>query len=103
MGHHRACERGCTMHRDTGARSGAAAVMLLGTMLLASGAAAIAGGAQSAAAAPDLQAERDSIDAWRAGRIGRLTSDTGGLTIPGLSWCRRGRNGFAPPSSNGLT
>ena len=90
------------MHRDTGARSGAAAVMLLGTMLLASGAAAIAGGAQSAAAAPGLQAERDSIDAWRAGRIGRLTSDTGWLTLAGLFWLKQGENSFGRASSNAL-
>src|SRR5256886_10113486 len=44
----------------------------------------LAGGTQSAATAADLQAERNSIDAWRADRVGRLTSDTGWLTLTGL-------------------
>src|SRR5437773_2578764 len=59
--------RGCTMHRDRGARLGAAAVMLLGAMLLARGATP-----GVAAGAADLQAERASIAAWRGGRAGNL-------------------------------
>jgi uncharacterized protein (DUF1684 family) len=86
------------MHRDKGARLGAAAVMLLGTMLLAPGASPGASGA----AAADLQAERDSIDAWRAGRVARLTSDTGWLTLTGLFWLKEGENSFGRASSNAL-
>src|SRR2546430_3336618 len=93
------------VQRDKGASTGAAAVTLLGTMFLASGAAAVAGGAQSAATtatAADLQAERNSIDAWRAGRVGRLTSDTGWLTLTGLFWLKQGENSFGRASSNAL-
>src|SRR6267143_32134 len=59
------------MHRDQGARVGAAAVILLGTMLLAPGAHSRASGAPAgAAAAADLQAERLSIDASLADTAG---------------------------------
>src|SRR5216110_817669 len=92
------------MQRDKGAGTGAAAVMLLGMMLLAPGASAGAGGAQSAAAsAADLQAERNSIDAWRAGRVGRLTSDAGWLTLAALFWLKQGENSFGRASSNALS
>src|SRR5260370_3232123 len=94
---------GCTMHRDQGARVSAAVVMLLGTMLLAPCAHSGASGAQAGAtaAAADLQAERVSIDAWRAERVGRLTSDTGWLTLAGLLWLKEGENSFgrAPPTA----
>ena len=91
------------MQRDKGAGTGAAAVMLLGMMLLAPGASAGAGGAQSAAAtAADLQAERNSIDAWRAGRVDRLTSDTGWLTLTGLFWLKQGENSFGRAAANAL-
>jgi uncharacterized protein (DUF1684 family) len=83
------------MHRDQGARFGAAGVILLGTMLLS--------GAQAGAGtAADLQAERVSIDAWRAERLGRLTSDTGWLTLSALFWLKEGENSFGRASSNAL-
>ena len=85
------------MHRDRGARLGAAAVMLLGAMLLARGATP-----GVAAGAADLQAERASIAAWRAGRVSRLTSDTGWLTLAGLFWLKEGENRFGRDSSNAL-
>ena len=94
------------MYRGKGARSGAVAVMLLGTVLLASGASRGASPAQSAAttaAAADLQAERNSIDAWRAGRVGRLTSDAGWLTLAALFWLKQGENSFGRASSNALS
>src|SRR2546423_1059167 len=71
--------------------------MLLGTMLLAGGAppGAAAGGA-------DLRAERASIDAWRAGRVSRLTSETGWLTLTGLFWLKEGENRFGRDSSKAL-
>src|SRR5882762_5093813 len=91
------------MHRDQGARVGAAAVILLGTMLLAPGAHSRASGAPAgAAAAADLQAERLSIDAWRAERVGRLTSDSGWLTLAGLLWLKEGESSFGRASSNAL-
>src|SRR4030088_593172 len=96
---------GPTMHRDQGARVGAAAMMLLGTMLLAPCAHSGASGAQAGAAsagAADLQAERVGIDAWRADRIARLTSDTGWLTLAGLLWLKEGENSFGRASSNAL-
>jgi uncharacterized protein (DUF1684 family) len=83
------------MHRDQGARYCAAGVILLGTMLF--------GGAQAGAGtAADLQAERVSIDAWRAERLGRLTSDTGWLTLSALFWLKEGENSFGRASSNAL-
>ena len=93
------------MHRDKGARVSAAAMTLLGTMLLAPCAHSLACGAQAGAAgagAADLQAERVSIDAWRAERVGRLTSDTGWLTLAGLLWLKEGENSFGRASSNAL-
>src|SRR5260221_8974464 len=85
------------MHRDQGARASAAAVIGLGTMLLAPGAHSGAAGA-----AADLQAERLSIDAWRAERVGRLTSDSGWLTLAGLLWLKEGDNSFGRAASNAL-
>jgi uncharacterized protein (DUF1684 family) len=92
------------MHRDQGARVSAAPMMLLGTMLLAPCAHPGASGAQAGATAvaADLQAERVSIDAWRAERVGRLTSDTGWLTLAGLFWLKEGENSFGRASSNAL-
>jgi uncharacterized protein (DUF1684 family) len=93
------------MHRDQGARVSAAAMMLLGTMLLAPCARSLACGAHAGAAsagAAALQAERVSIDAWRAERVGRLTSDTGWLTLAGLLWLKEGENSFGRASSNAL-
>jgi len=94
------------MHRDLGARVAAAGVILLGTMLFAPGAPSGASGAQAgvatAGAGADLQAERISIDTWRAERVGRLTSDTGWLTLAGLFWLKEGENSFGRASSNAL-
>lgn len=89
------------MPRNQGARVAGAGVILLGTMLLAPGAPCGASGAQAGAAA-DLQAERLSIDAWRAERVGRLTSDTGWLTLAALFWLKEGENSFGRGSSNAL-
>jgi uncharacterized protein (DUF1684 family) len=90
------------MHRDQGARV-AAGVILLATMLLAPGAPSGAGGAQAGAgSAADLEAERLSIDAWRAARVSRLTSDSGWLTLAGLFWLKEGDNSFGRASSNVL-
>jgi uncharacterized protein (DUF1684 family) len=94
------------MHRDQGRRVGAAGVILLGTMLLAPCAPAdprdAQAGAANAAAAADLQAERLSIDAWRAGRVSRLTSESGWLTLVALFWLKEGENSFGRASSNAL-
>ena len=93
------------MHRDQGARV-AAAVIVLGTMLLLpgapSGASGEPAGAATAGSAAELEAERLSIDAWRAGRILRLTSDSGWLTLAGLFWLKEGDNSFGRASSNAL-
>src|SRR5207244_8047168 len=40
--------------------------------------------------AVDGEAERASIETWRAERIRRLTSDTGWLTLTGLFWLKEG-------------
>src|SRR5207302_7363365 len=48
------------------------------------------------------EAERASIETWRAERIRRLTSDTGWLTLTGLFWLKEGENSFGRSSSNAL-
>ena len=50
----------------------------------------------------DPDAERAGIEAWRAERVRRLTSDTGWLTLTGLFWLREGENSFGRSSSNAL-
>jgi uncharacterized protein len=50
----------------------------------------------------DGDAERASIETWRADRLRRLTSDTGWLTLAGLFWLKEGENGFGRSSSNAL-
>jgi uncharacterized protein len=84
----------------------AAGVILLGTLLLAPGAPSGASGAPASAAtagsAAELEAERLSIDAWRAARVSRLTSDSGWLTLAGLFWLKEGDNSFGRASSNAL-
>src|SRR6202047_161212 len=84
----------------------AAGAILLGTMLLLpgapSGASGAPAGAATAGSAAELEAERLSIDAWRAGRILRLTSDSGWLTLAGLFWLKEGDNSFGRASSNAL-
>src|SRR5204863_89690 len=52
--------------------------------------------------AVDGEAERASIETWRAERIRRLTSDTGWLTLTGLFWLKEGENSFGRSSSNAL-
>jgi uncharacterized protein (DUF1684 family) len=48
------------------------------------------------------ESERLSIEAWRAARIERLTSDAGWLTLTGLFWLKEGENTFGRASSNAL-
>src|SRR5260370_13400034 len=74
------------MHRDQGGRVSGAAAILLATV----------------GAAADLPAERVSIDAWRAERVGRLTSDTGWLTLAALFWLKEGETSSGRASSNAL-
>ncbi|TLZ18999.1 MAG: hypothetical protein E6K26_07145, partial [Gammaproteobacteria bacterium] len=52
--------------------------------------------------AVDGEAERASIETWRAERIRRLTSDTGWLTLSGLFWLKEGENSFGRSSSNAV-
>jgi uncharacterized protein len=42
----------------------------------------------------------DSVEAWRARRLARLTSDSGWLTISGLFWLNPGRNILGSDSTN---
>ncbi len=55
-----------------------------------------------AAAASPLEAERASIDAWRAQRTRGLTSDSGWLTLAGLFWLKDGENSFGRAPANAL-
>jgi uncharacterized protein (DUF1684 family) len=50
----------------------------------------------------DSQAERASIETWRADRLRHLTSDTGWLTLTGLFWLKEGENSFGRAASNVL-
>ncbi|HEY0767118.1 MAG TPA: DUF1684 domain-containing protein [Steroidobacteraceae bacterium] len=101
------------MHRDQGSRASAAGVVLLAMMLLVPRASVGAGdvphaatgprsGTATAEASADLQAERISIDQWRAARVSRLTSDNGWLTLAGLFWLKEGENSFGRAPSNAL-
>jgi len=48
----------------------------------------------------DAAAHAKEIEEWKAGRLKRLTSETGWLTLCGLFWLREGENGFGSDSSN---
>ena len=56
-------------------------------------------------AAPEpaaLEAERATVEQWRAARRDNLTSDNGWLTLTGLFWLRQGDNTFGRAASNAL-
>ena len=55
-----------------------------------------------AAQAIDLATETQSIEQWRTGRIGKLTSETGWLTLVGLYWLDPGENTFGRDAKNKL-
>lgn len=50
----------------------------------------------------DAQAERASVETWRAERLRHLTSDNGWLTLTGLFWLKEGENSFGRAASNVL-
>jgi uncharacterized protein len=58
--------------------------------------------ASATEAGVDPQAERASVESWRADRLRRLTSDTGWLTLTGLFWLTEGENSFGRAASNAL-
>jgi uncharacterized protein len=64
--------------------------------------AAAARAATATEPAADSQAERASIETWRADRLRHLTSDTGWLTLAGLFWLKEGENSFGRAASNAL-
>ncbi|HEX4649085.1 MAG TPA: DUF1684 domain-containing protein [Steroidobacteraceae bacterium] len=70
------------------------------TVALSAATAACAAGAGGANV--NLAAERASVEAWRADRLHRLTSDTGWLTLAGLFWLKEGENSFGRAKSNSL-
>ena len=73
--------------------SAAALAALLGTT------AAIRADEPSAAALATEQAE---VTQWRVARLQELTSDTGSLSLVGLSWLKDGDNSFGRGGSNAL-
>jgi uncharacterized protein (DUF1684 family) len=75
-----------------------AARALLAVLLLGAGA-----GAATTPAGTTLEAERASIEKWRAARIERLTSDGGWLTLAGLFWLKDGDNSFGRAAANSLS
>jgi uncharacterized protein (DUF1684 family) len=56
----------------------------------------------SAAQALDRATETRDIEQWRVKRIGRLTSETGWLTLVGLYWLDPGENTFGRDAKNKL-
>ena len=71
-------------------------------LAVALSAATAACSAAASGANADPAAERASIEAWRADRARRLTSDTGWLTLAGLFWLKEGENSFGRAKSNAL-
>ena len=99
------------MNRSRGTSAGAAALPPVPARARPLAAAALAlavalcpATAVRAATAPgaDLESERASIEAWRAERARRLTSDGGWLTLAGLFWLKEGENSFGRAASNAL-
>jgi len=86
-------------------RGPVSAGLLLALVLAACGERAAAPPATSApsAAPPDAAAHADEIEAWRARRLERLTSETGWLTVVGLHWLRDGENPFGASTSLPVT
>jgi hypothetical protein len=58
--------------------------------------------AAATASSTDLQAERVTIEKWRAERLADLTNETGWLTLVGLYWLEPGQNTFGRASTNTL-
>jgi len=54
----------------------------------------------SAAQSIDRAAETQAIEQWRVQRVGRLTSETGWLTLVGLFWLQPGENAFGRDAKN---
>jgi uncharacterized protein (DUF1684 family) len=52
------------------------------------------------AVAMDAKTHAASVEAWREGRLKRLRSDTGWLTVAGLFWLKPGANGFGSAADN---
>ncbi len=86
------------MRRGWNRGAGAAALALALALCPATAARA----ASAAGSGTDLEAERASIETWRAERARRLTSDTGWLTLCGLFWLKEGDNSFGRAASNAL-
>lgn len=55
-----------------------------------------------AQSAPSATTYRTEIEAWRAQRLARLTSETGWLTLVGLYWFKPGDNTFGRASDNAI-
>ena len=51
-------------------------------------------------AALDAKTHAASVESWRQGRLDRLRSDTGWLTVAGLFWLKPGANGFGSAADN---
>jgi uncharacterized protein len=52
--------------------------------------------------ADDRQAHARAVEEWRKGRLGRLTSDEGWLTVAGLFWLKEGANPFGSGKDNAV-
>ena len=53
-----------------------------------------------AAVAPDAKTHAASVESWREGRLKRLRSDEGWLTVAGLFWLKPGANAFGSAADN---
>lgn len=94
--------RGGAAHRAGRAGAGAAAFALAVALALAISPATAPCAESAGASSADLEAERTSIEAWRAERLRRLTSESGWLTLCGLFWLKQGENSFGRGASNAL-
>ena len=52
--------------------------------------------------ADDPAAHARAVEEWRKGRLGRLTSDEGWLTVAGLFWLKEGANSFGSGKDNAV-
>lgn len=61
-----------------------------------------AAGSEPSMSVPSAEEHLASVEAWHAGRIERLRSETGWLTLVGLYWLEEGENTFGSGEDNDL-
>jgi uncharacterized protein len=82
--------------------SGVTALFIAGLVSSWVTAPALASSPPPALTSAELSIERQDLEKWKAGRLARLTSETGWLTLTGLYWLKPGDNTFGRAKSNSL-